>query len=99
MTNTIFIIMMIFSYVVLYSLLGVIVAGGYHMIAAKLNNTQDIPLADDPSTIGMICIVWPAFLLIIILAVLVAAPITKLGELICSWFYVEKSSVVEKENE
>lgn len=99
MTNIIFTLMMIFSYVVLYSLLGVIVAGGYRMLAARFNRERALGLPNDNLTIGIICTVWPAFLIIVLIGAFVSGPVEKLGELICNWFYVEESSVVEKKKE
>jgi hypothetical protein len=99
MTNIIFTLMMIFSYVVLYSLLGVIVAGGYRMLAALLNHERALGLPNDNATIGMTCVIWPMFIIIVLLGAFVGGPIRKLGTIVCNWFYVEDSSVVEKENE
>lgn len=98
MTNIIFTLMMIFSYVVLYSLLGVIVAGGYRMLAAHFNRELTLGLPNDNVTIGIICTVWPMFLLIVLIGAFFSGPVGKLGEIICNWFYVEESSVIEKEN-
>lgn len=98
MSNVIFMLMQIFMGVVLYSLLGVIVAGGYHMLTAKLNCVLSLGLPNDDCTVGIICVIWPMFLLLVILASVFSKPIEKLGTLICGLFAVEDSSVVEKEN-
>lgn len=91
--------MQIFMGVVLYSLLGVIVAGGYRMAAAWGNRERALGLPNDNITIGVICIVWPMFVMVVLLGAFFSGPVGKLGEIICNLFHVDESSIVEKKKE